>query len=165
MEIIVRIIVIGIGATLLMDMWSYLLSYFNIKTLDYRLVGRWIGNFFIGKFTHENITRTPVVRYEAIIGWTTHYIIGIIFSFVLVACFGIDWLYRPTLLPALIIGIITIVAPFFIMQPAFGFGIAASKLKNPLVARFMSLLSHSIYGLGLYLSAVVIQCLLNQYSM
>lgn len=164
METIIRITVIGIGAILLMDMWSYLLSYFNIKTLDYRLVGRWIGNFVNGKFTHENITRTPTVRYEAILGWTTHYLIGIIFSFVLIACFGIDWLYRPTLLPALIIGIITIVAPFFIMQPAFGFGIAASKLNNPSVARLMSLLSHSIYGLGLYLSAVILQFVFNQVS-
>ncbi|QIK60273.1 DUF2938 domain-containing protein [Dysgonomonas sp. HDW5A] len=68
METIIRITVIGIGATLLMDMWSYLLSYFNIKTLDYRLVGRWIGNFVNGKFTHENITRTPTVHYEAILG-------------------------------------------------------------------------------------------------
>nr|WP_221412566.1 DUF2938 family protein [Dysgonomonas sp. ZJ709] len=95
METIIRITVIGIRATLLMDMWSYLLSYFNIKTLDYRLVGRWIGNFFNGKFIHENITRTPTVRYEAIIGWSVHYFIGIIFSFVLVACFGIRLALSP----------------------------------------------------------------------
>lgn len=162
METITRIIAIGVGATLLMDLWSFLLSFLKIKTLDYRLVGRWIGHLFNGKFMHENITRTSSIGYEAIIGWTTHYLIGVTFSFVLVLCVGINWLYWPTLLPALIIGIITIVAPFFIMQPAFGFGIAASKLANSSRAMLMSFLSHSVYGFGLYLSAIIIEYICNQ---
>jgi len=42
------------------------------------------------------------------------------------------------------------------MQPAFGFGVAAAKLPNPNLARLRSLLTHTIYGLGLYLGAMLV---------
>jgi hypothetical protein len=157
MEIGFRIVLIGVLATLFMDLWSYILSMFNIKSLDYRLVGRWIGHFKDGVFTHSNIAKSTPVSCERILGWAAHYLIGITFSFVLVIIFGTNWLEQPTVLPALIIGIVTIIAPFFIMQPAFGFGIAASKTSNATLARFKSLMSHSIYGLGLYLGAILVK--------
>lgn len=56
---------------------------------------------------------------------------------------------------ALIIGIVTVAAPFFIMQPAMGAGFASSKAEKPNVARARSLAAHAAFGLGLYLSAVV----------
>ncbi|MER8439119.1 DUF2938 domain-containing protein [Mesorhizobium sp. M1312] len=57
-----------------------------------------------------------------------HYAIGIVFAALLMGVWGLDWVRHPTLLPALLVGMSSIVAPFFIMQPAFGAGIAASKL-------------------------------------
>jgi hypothetical protein len=42
------------------------------------------------------------------------------------------------------------------MQPAFGFGIASSKLPNPNLLRLKSLGTHLIYGLGLYVSAILL---------
>ncbi|WP_264346966.1 DUF2938 domain-containing protein [Rheinheimera sp. MM224] len=41
------------------------------------------------------------------------------------------------------------------MQPALGSGIAASKTPSPAKARLKSLLTHSVFGLGLYLSGLL----------
>ena len=156
MNTTLQIITIGIGATITMDIWAYLLSLFNIKSLDYRFVGRWLGYLTKGKFKHDKIFNTKPFPLELYIGWTAHYLIGITFAFLLVTIYGKDWLYTPTLQPAIIIGLITIVAPFFIMQPSFGLGIAASKLPNANTARLKSLVTHCIYGFGLYASAIVL---------
>ena len=50
---------------------------------------------------------------------------------------------------------VTLVAPFFIMQPAMGAGIAASNTARPNVARLRSIATHTVYGIGLYVSAWV----------
>ncbi|WP_408035087.1 DUF2938 domain-containing protein [Tenacibaculum aestuarii] len=156
MNITLKIIIIGIGATLIMDIWAYLLSLFNIKSLDYRFVGRWLGHLTKGKFKHDKIFNTEPHPNELIIGWFTHYLIGISFTFLLFFIYGKNWFQAPTILPALVIGITTIVAPFFIMQPSFGFGIAASKLPNANIARFKSLVTHAIYGLGIYITTILL---------
>ncbi|MGS2764787.1 DUF2938 domain-containing protein [Sinomicrobium sp. M5D2P9] len=155
MSSIAQTILIGIGATLSMDVYALILKSFGIKSLDYKFVGRWIGNFPKGKFFHNKIMDSPPVVYEQILGWIAHYFIGITFAFLLVLVFGKKWLDTPTILPALIIGIITVVAPFFLMQPAFGFGVAGSNLPDPNKARLMSLITHSVFGIGLYLSALI----------
>lgn len=154
--IILKIMAIGIGATLAIDLWVSVLKLFKIKSLDYKYVGRWIGNFPKGKFLHNKIQDTPPIPSELIIGWAVHYLIGITFAFILIVVYGINWLDEPTFLPAIIIGLMTAVGPFFIMQPAFGFGIASSKLPNPNLLRLKSLGTHLMYGIGLYVSAVLL---------
>lgn len=154
--IILKTLAIGIGATLAIDVWVSILKLFKIKSLDYKYVGRWIGNFAKGKFFHNKIQDTPSIQHELILGWTVHYLIGITFAFILVAVYGISWLDKPSILPAIIIGLITAIGPFFIMQPAFGFGIASSKLPNPNLLRLKSLGTHLIYGIGLYVSAILL---------
>jgi hypothetical protein len=151
--IILKTLAIGIGATLVIDLWVTLLKLFKIKSLDYRYVGRWVGNIPKGKYFHNKIQDTPQIPHELILGWTVHYLIGITFVFILVAVYGINWLDNPSILPAIIIGLITAGGPFFIMQPAFGFGIASSKLAHPNLLRLKSLGTHLIYGIGLYVSA------------
>jgi formate hydrogenlyase subunit 3/multisubunit Na+/H+ antiporter MnhD subunit len=39
------------------------------------------------------------------------------------------------------------------MQPAMGLGIAASKTPQPFINRIKSLINHSIFGCGLFLTA------------
>lgn len=68
----------------------------------------------------------------------------------LLALFGLDWARHPTLAPALVVGIGSVLAPFLVMQPAMGAGIAASRTPRPAAARVQTLVTHSIFGLGLY---------------
>ena len=50
-------------------------------------------------------------------------------------------------------GLLTVVAPLSVLQPALGAGIAASRAPNPNAVRLRSVLTHAVYGLGLYASA------------
>ena len=152
-EIWLRTIVIGFGATLLMDAWGLFLKHFyDVKGLDFRFVGRWIGHMAHGRFAHADIKKAPSIPGEAAIGWTAHYAIGVLFAAGLVsAC--TNWIEAPTLLPALVTGIVTMTAPFFVMQPAFGLGVASSRAPNPAKARMRSLVTHTVFGLGLFLTA------------
>ena len=161
MNSILQTILIGTGATLFMDLYAIILKFFNINSLDYRFVGRWIGHFPKGKFFHNKIMESPSVAYEVLLGWIAHYLIGITFAFLLVWVFGKKWLENPRLIPALIIGVITIVGPFLLMQPAFGFGIAGSNLPDPNKARLMSFITHCVFGIGLYLSTIILNKTMN----
>jgi len=146
---------IGIGATLILDTWSLALkALFGVPFPNYTMVGRWIGLFPHGRFAHESVVLAPTVAGERLIGWTAHYGIGILYAGLFIALSGINWVNAPTLLPALIFGVVTLVAPFFVMQPAMGAGIASSKTPKPNLARLRSFAVHTVFGFGLYLSAV-----------
>jgi len=104
-----------------------------------------------GQFRHHNIGAAAPVPAEQQLGQVAHYAIGIGFAGLLLACHP-GWADRPTLGSAMFTGLGSAAAPFFLMQPAFGMGIAASKTPNPTVVRFRSLRAHAIYGVGLYLT-------------
>ena len=157
MYYVLKIIVIGVGATLTVDVWTFFLGLFNIKSLDYRFVGRWISNFPMGKVFHKNIMQTEPVKGELFIVWLAHYLIGINFAILLFLFYGKEWIDNPDIYSAVVFGIITVVAPLFIMQPAFGFGIASSNLPKPNIRRLKSLFTHLIYGIGLYITAILIK--------
>lgn len=149
-------IFIGIGATAIMDLWAiFLRKGFNISSMSFCLVGRWFSYMQDGIFRHEKIGSAEKRPAECAIGWTAHYLIGIAYAFLLVIPASGVWLASPSLMPALVLGIVTVVFPFFMMQPAFGLGIAAAKTSNPARARAKSLMNHAVFGVGLYLSALV----------
>lgn len=158
----VSAILMGLGATLTFDLWALFLKHaFKITPSNICLVGRWLRYMPEGIFTHSNIGSAPRKSAECTVGWIAHYTIGITFAIIFVALVGTTWLQQPTLLPALVFGVVTVVAPLFIMQPSFGLGFAASKLSNPTQARVRSLLNHTAFGIGLYLFAWLVNGLLQ----
>ena len=154
-------IFIGIGATLIFDLWSLFLKHaFKIPPSNFCLVGRWILYMPEGIFRHSNIGSTPQKGLECKAGWIAHYMIGSTFAVTFIAFVGGDWFQRPTLIPAIVFGVITVFAPFCIMQPAFGLGFAASKASNPAQARLRSLINHVMFGFDLYLFGLLFQWLI-----
>lgn len=152
-EFLVRAVVIGVGATLVMDLWALVLRKFGVPSLNFALLGRWLGHLPEGRFVHEKIDRAEPVPAERLLGWVAHYSIGVAFSFLLLATCGLEWARSPSLLPALGIGIVTVLAPLFVLQPALGAGIASTKTPRPLFNSLKSLVTHTVYGFGLYLAA------------
>ncbi len=151
MNYLVNAVLIGTGATVMMDIWAIARKrLFGIPALDYGLVGRWLAYLPRGRVRHTPIGATPPVQGERLLGWTAHYLIGIAFAAILLAIWGLGWTCRPTISPALLIGIGSVAAPFLVMQPAMGAGIAASRTPRPGAARLQSLITHGIFGLGLY---------------
>ena len=155
LEMVKRAVLIGIGATAVMDVWAGVLRRFGIPSLDFALLGRWLGHLPRGQWRHEAIAKAPPIRGERVLGWGAHYSIGITFAGLLLSIFGLEWANAPTLPPALFIGVVTVMAPLLVLQPALGAGIASSKTPRPLFNSVKSLVTHTVFGVGLYLAAVV----------
>lgn len=156
MDDFLRMVLIGVGATVVMDIWSLIQKSLGVSTLDFAMVGRWAGHLRNGKVAHTSIGKATPIPGERPLGWSIHYAVGIAFAALLVSVAGASWLHHPKLLPAMAVGAATVAFPFFVMQPAMGAGIAASRTPTPWKNRMRSLLGHAIFGVGLYLSAILL---------
>jgi len=154
---IAQVVLIGAGATAFMDLWLLLLRRLGVPTNNLALVGRWVGHLARGRLAHASIAKARPVPHEGRLGWLTHYLVGIAFAGLLVAVQGSGWLQRPTLLPALAFGAVTVAMPLFVMQPAMGSGFAAAKTPAPLKNCLRSMANHIVFGVGLYLVATVLE--------
>lgn len=149
---------IGVAATAAMDLWALARRrVFGSPLPDYGLVGRWLAHMPRGRFRHASIKAAPSVRGERAIGWIVHYLIGVAFAALLLVMYGPEWLRHPTPGPALLVGIATVAAPFLVMQPGMGAGVAASRTPRPGAARLQSLVTHAVFGLGLYAGGWLVQ--------
>lgn len=156
LRVTITVIFIGAGATAILDLWLMFLQRLGVQTGRFALIGRWVGHLFQGRFAHPSIGKAPPVSRELLLGWITHYITGVSFATLLVAIQGVGWIVKPALLPALAMGLGTVAAPLFVMQPAMGAGFAASRTPAPLQNCLRSLANHTVFGLGLYLSACLL---------
>ena len=158
-------VVVGLGATLFMDVWAlFLKRAFSIPSANYCLVGRWLRHMPEGTFMHANIAAAPQKSSECTVVWIAHYVIGIAYALVLVAFVSVSWLARPTLLPAMLFGIGSVLVPYLVMQPSFGLGVAASRTPQPTQARLRSLMAHTAFGVGLYVCAVGVSYALRVHA-
>lgn len=154
--IYLQAVALGLGATVFMDLYAILIKrLFAIPSLDYRIVGRWLINLGKGKRLEGPIGQTLPIKNEAITGRVAHYGIGAIFGAAFILMVGPQWLAKPEVLSAISFGVATVAAPFLILQPALGAGIAARKTPKPNTARLRSLMAHTMFGLGLYITAVI----------
>jgi hypothetical protein len=140
-----RAVLIGGGATMVMDLWAALLRPLGVPLLNLAFLGRWIGHLARGHWMHVSIATETPVRGELWIGWCAHYSIGVTFSALLLWTYGLEWARSPSVLPALFIGIVTAVAPLLILQPAMGAGIASWKTPRPVFNSIKSLATHSLW--------------------
>jgi len=156
---------IGIGATLVMDLWNlFLKRMLGIPSLNYCLLGRWVRHIPEGTLRHASIAAAPRKSLECTAGWIAHYTIGVVFALVFVASSSGTWLARPTFLPALLYGVATVVFPFFILQPSLGLGIASARTPKPTQARLKSVMTHLVFGVGLYVCALGVSHLLRVHA-
>lgn len=153
-------LVVGASATGMIDLWNLALSRLaGIPSLDYCLLGRWVGHMRHGVIRHRSIAAAARAPFECAFGWMAHYAIGIALAVAFIASSAGGWLARPTLAPAVAFGVATVVFPFFVLQPAIGLGVASAAARDPVAARLKSLATHTVYGIGLYASARVIAAL------
>ena len=121
------------------------------------MVGRWGGHMPRGVFVHDPISEADPIPNELVMGWISHYVVGLIY--------GLTYLYivevllsgGPSLISALVFGLVTLVVPWFIMQPAMGAGVFATRVPRPSVMRLVSLSLHTVFGISLYVGWLLIQ--------
>jgi hypothetical protein len=157
-EFIFLALLIGIGGTALLDLWAQLLkAVLGLPTPPWHLVGRWFAGMRHGRFVHHRgIANSPQEPDELRIGWIGHYTVGVIFAAALLMIWGVQWAHAPTFFPALLVGLVTVGAGWFILQPGMGVGIACNKPPNPAVARLQNVLGHVVFAIGMYGTALLV---------
>jgi hypothetical protein len=138
-----HITLIGIGATAVMDLWLIFLRRVGVPTLSFAFIGRWAGHLWRGRLAHAAIAKAEPIPGELALGWLTHYAVGMGFAALLVATQGAAWVVSPTLLPAIAVGMCTVLVPLFVMQAAMGAGFASSRTPTPLKNCLRSLINPS----------------------
>lgn len=140
-----------------MDIWSLVAKHlFGLPTADWALAGRWFGHMSRGVFVHRSIAAAAPIPHELAVGWIGHYVTGVSYGliYMLVVTFALGTM--PTLLSALIFGLVTLIAPWLVMQPGMGAGVFASKLPNAGIVRFVNLSMHVVFGVSLYIGWVLV---------
>ncbi|GLS19138.1 membrane protein [Labrys miyagiensis] len=157
-DVLWRSLAIGIGATILMDLWAIILyKFFGQALPNWAPVGRWFWHLKDGKVFHDDIGQAAPYAHELALGWIGHYVVGIAYGILLVIFAGVAWLDNPTFIPAWILSIVTVGFGWFLLQPGLGVGWAASKTPNPNKVRFLNLVAHTVFALGLWGTALLIR--------
>ncbi|WP_269792258.1 DUF2938 domain-containing protein [Stenotrophomonas sp. Iso1] len=152
-EWVLHVVFVGVVATGVMDIWSMVLRRLGVPTLGYALVGRWLAHALQGRWWHRPIQGSTAIAHERLFGWVAHYALGVVFAFMLCGVAGVHWLRQPTLAPALVFGVASVIVPWCVMQPAMGAGFAAAHTPQPWRARWQSVATHAVFGMGLFMGA------------
>lgn len=151
MEFTIEIIALGIFATAIIDIWAtFSNKILKFPRTNWAMVGRWLSYLPKGQLIHRPISVAPEVKYEDFTGWLFHYLIGIIYALLYIGFMALVMNQEPSLISALLFGIVTLLSPWLIMQPCLGMGICASKATTPNKVRLQNLCIHSLFGVALY---------------
>jgi hypothetical protein len=150
-NVLFKAALVGVGGTIVLDLFALMMSrVLGVQAANWAMVGRWFGNMAHGQFGHVAISEAAPFKRELAIGWIAHYAIGVCYGLLLLAVGGKVWLERPTLLPPMVLAWALLVAPYLIMMPGMGMGIAGSRTPKPNITRLKSVMGHSVFGLGMY---------------
>lgn len=148
---ILKAALIGVIATALADVWQQLLRHgAGLPSANWTLIGRWVAGMFRGHIVRRAIANAAAVPGEAAIGWAFHYLTGIGYAGLYLAWVQAWPEVSPGLAGALVFGLVTLAAPWLVMQPALGFGVMAWRLPNRLAVTAVTATTHLVFGSGLY---------------
>ncbi|MBO9475535.1 DUF2938 family protein [Shimia sp. R10_1] len=148
---------VGLGATVFMDVVAVLRQGLSGTNGFYCLVGRWIGSLPRSGFAHDDIRKSEAISGEALLGWSAHILMGVVFG----VCFVL--LFDTTVSSAILgvqsvgFGLGTVLVPWLIFQPLFGWGVAVSNTPDPWRLRLRSVITHGVFGVGLFVSALALR--------
>ena len=134
MDLTIQGVLIGVIATIGMDIWAAIAKHvFRLPTADWAMVGRWFGHMPRAAFIHHPISAAAPIPNELIIGWIGHYVTGVVYGLAYLYIVQVLLSSSPSLVSALVFGLVTLVAPWLIMQPAMGAGVFATQTPRPSV--------------------------------
>ncbi len=154
--LMLNIVLVGLFGTLVFDLWNRAAFHlFGIRAPNWAILGRWV---LIPSTLHDGsaIALGAFSPTERVIGSVLHQATGILFAALLIAWQGSGWLVRPTVLPAVQLGLLTLFFSWFMISPALGHGVAARKLPSATGFRLSGVLSHGLMGFGYFLGAVLL---------
>jgi len=102
---------------------------------------------------HRPIADTAAVDGELALGWSLHYLIGLVYGFAYVGLMVYGFETPPSLLNGFVFGACSVVIPWFILQPGLGIGVMGRRAPKPLVPLLNALANHIVYGIALFIGA------------
>lgn len=155
-EVVTVVVLVGTGATVFMDVFGVIRARFTGQPgMNWAMVGRWLGHLVGGRAVLASPASAAPVPAEKALGWVLHYGVGVGLAGGLTLLLGPDWLRQPPAVLVVGFGAISVALPMLTLQPGLGLGVAARLAPNPWKARRASLLTHFVFGVGLYLSALL----------
>lgn len=150
------IVIVAVIANLVTDLYELGLERFLGKTRDWHLVGRWVANMLNGSLVLDPTDEMRTVSGEFALGWVFHYIVAVVY--VAAYLLGVRLILGepPSMSTAIGFGILTVVAPWFVLMPCLGVGVFAMNAAKPNFVRIASLSVHVVFGIGIYLGVVVV---------
>ncbi len=156
-DIIWRGVAMGIGGTVFMDLWAIILHrFFGQSAPNWAPVGRWFWHLPKGKVFHDNIASALPYKHENALGWISHYAVGILYGILLALIVPPEWFAAPSFVLPWLVGMVTVAAGWFLLQPGLGIGWAASKTPNPWKVRALNLVAHTVFALGMFVIALLL---------
>jgi hypothetical protein len=150
-------VLMGLGGTLAMDAWAWVLSRLGIAPFpNWAMPGRWLAHVFRGRVFHDDIGAASSVSGELALGWLFHYGVGVLYGLAFVMIAGASWAAAPGFVPVWIFSLITIAAGWFLLQPGMGLGWMASKTPSPWKVRVLGLVAHTVFALGMWVVALAL---------
>lgn len=148
---ILQILIAGVIATAVLDGWQQVCRLaLGIPITDWGLIGRWVGHFREGRFSHRDIGKAKPVVGERPLGWTVHYVVGVGYAFVYFLLMRYGFGSSPGLLSALLFGAVSVSVTWFFMEPILGAGVMGANIPHRPVALAHDFTSHLSLGVGLY---------------
>ncbi|QKT04630.1 DUF2938 family protein [Ectothiorhodospiraceae bacterium 2226] len=151
-------LLVAFAGGLLGSWWMDLVDDWNKRTTGIHsgvtaaLIGRWVLGWGRLRFAHSEITESPAREGEARAGMVFHYLVGggcvaLVYPLFFLAT-GIP---TPSshIVPAIVYGFITSLLPWFILFPAFGWGVFARRPLPGTRPVLASTITHLPYGLGI----------------
>ena len=145
------------GANILFDLWQRGLALATAQAApNWAPIGRWFWHLREGRVFHDDIMRAAPYAHELRLGWIGHYARRHRLRRGLRAPRRPGWLAAPRLLPAWLFALATVGFGWFRLQPGLGLGWAASKAPNPAKVRLLNLVGHTVFGVGLWLTGLIL---------
>ena len=148
---------IGVVATIGVDLAAlFSRQLLRLPTTDWALMGRWFGHGFKGVFMHAHIAKSEPIPHERVIGWAGHYLTGVVYAVIYMGIVESLPAAAPTVRSAIVFGLATLAAPWFLVQPLTGAGVFAMSTPHPWPIRIANALMHLVFGAGLFAGWVLV---------
>ena len=114
-------------------------------------LGRWALGIFGGHFVHKNIIESSPVKNEVLAGGAFHYFTGgsLALTYPLFYLIFNVPMQGNHLIYSLLWGLATVIFPWFILFPGFGWGFFGVRAPNNVRSFISPMVEHLFYGLGL----------------
>lgn len=149
----VLLLCVGIGATLILDLWQFLLGkLFAVRGADWGHAGRWLKGLAKGEWIYRNSDPSPPRAGDKTLGWLFHYVVGTIYAFLYVPVSILGFGAFPDFLPYILIGfVLSTLAGLMVFSPLMGDGFLASKAPDQGRRIAFAVLNHLVFAAAQYL--------------